>query len=336
MHRPAPFFRPLATTCLLGGLLVATSCHAAGVPTVSSGSIVRVADFPSRHIPSRTIDVWLPSGYDASIPHAVLYMHDGQMLFDPTDTWVGDEWGVDETLGALLEAREVRPVIVVGIANGGPRRHAEYFPQKPFESLSPAERETLLAATRGDPAKPLFTAPVDSDRYLRFLVEELKPWVDATFATAPERAHTFVAGSSMGGLISLYAICEYPEVFGGAACLSTHWIGVFHDDDNPIPEAFLGYLRTHLPAPGRHRLYFDHGDAALDAFYPVHQNRVDALLRAAGYGPDQWVTRSFPGEDHSEGAWRRRFALPATFLLGPAATPAAPPAPDPVGGAVGP
>ena len=116
-------------------------------------------------------------------------------------------------------------------------------------------------------------------------------------------------GSSMGGLISLYALTEYPAVFGGAACLSTHWPaggGVMID-----------YLRSALPDPAGHRIYFDHGTATLDSLYPPFQRRADAVMRAAGYveGRD-WVTRVFAGAEHSERAWRVRVEQPLIFLLG--------------------
>ncbi len=93
------------------------------------------------------------------------------------------------------------------------------------------------------------------------MVNELKPFIDSNFATLGDQSNTFVAGSSMGGLISLYAVCEYPDVFGGAACLSTHWPGVFNSEHNPIPAAFIRYLESHLPSPVNHKLYFDYGTA---------------------------------------------------------------------------
>jgi predicted alpha/beta superfamily hydrolase len=114
----------------------------------------------------------------------------------------------------------------------------------------------------------------------------------------------------MGGLISIYAICEYPEIFGGAACLSTHWPGIFFMKDNPVPQAFFTYLDTHLPAPKSHKLYFDHGTATLDAMYPALQKKVDEIIIAKGYDSANWMTKEFPGEDHSETAWHKRVHIP--------------------------
>jgi predicted alpha/beta superfamily hydrolase len=117
-------------------------------------------------------------------------------------------------------------------------------------------------------------------------------------------------GSSMGGLISAYAVAEYPAVFGRAGCVSTHL---------PAGDgAMIDYLAKHLPAPGANRWYFDYGTATLDALYEPFQQRADAVMKAAGYteGLD-WITRKFPGAEHSEKSWRERVEIPLTFLLAP-------------------
>jgi len=245
----------------------------------------------------------------------VLYMHDGQMLFDSATTWNKQEWGVDETMSRLLAAGKIRDCIVVGIWNIGKTRHANYFPQKPFESLPESLQDSLLYLAKRNPQSGLFAIRVNSDHYLHFLVHELKPFIDNRFSTKKDRKNTFIAGSSMGGLISMYAICEYPKVFGGAACLSTHWPGTFEVENNPIPDAFIQYLRTHLPSPKTHKFYFDYGTATLDALYEPFQIRADQVMTAKGYTSKNWITRKFEGEEHSERAWRERLGIPMEFLL---------------------
>lgn len=286
----------------------------AQLPAVSSGKIKRLENFSSRFISPRNIDVWLPDGYTDKKKYAVLYMQDGQMLFDSTVTWNKEAWDADDVLDSLLSANEVRDVIIVGIWNGVATRHKDYFPQKPFENLSPAEKDTVTAQLKKAGITKEAFQP-QSDNYLKFIVQELKPYIDKTFSTYTNKENTFLMGSSMGGLISIYAICEYPEVFGGAACLSTHWPGTFTLDNNPVPKSFINYLNKHLPSPAEHKIYFDCGDQTLDAFYPPIQKEVDTIMKAKGYTAKNWNTKYFPGENHSEKAWRKRLYIPLTFLL---------------------
>lgn len=286
----------------------------AQMPEVKEGQLVRFEGFESRYVSARNVDVWFPVGYNDSIKYAVLYMHDGQMLYDAQTTWNGQSWDVDDVASQLQHNGQCRPFIVVGVWNGGEDRHADYFPQKPFEALNQQGKDFVSTQLR-DAGRIQGNFQPQSDAYLKFLVEELKPYIDEHFSVHTGRTHTFIAGSSMGGLISMYALCEYPEVFGGAACLSTHWPGVFTLDNNPVPKAFIQYLKKKLPNPGQHRIYFDCGDQTLDAMYPEIQRKVDRVLAKRGYSASNWMTRYFPGEDHSENAWRNRLAIPLGFLL---------------------
>jgi enterochelin esterase-like enzyme len=284
-------------------------------PEVSSGQIERIKSFPSTFVEARNVDIWLPEGYNRKKKYAVLYMHDGQMLFDSTTTWNRKAWEVDDVAAKLMNEKKVKDFIVVGIWNGGPKRHAEYFPQKPFESLSQSVQDKLYGANRSNGDGVFKGIKVQSDKYLLFIVKELKPYIDKKYSTNKDPANTIIAGSSMGGLISIYALCEYPSIFGGAACMSTHWPGIFYMENNPVPEAFYTYLETHLPDSKTHKLYFDHGTATLDAMYPPLQKKVDEILKVKGYDESNWMTKVFPGEDHSETAWQKRLYIPLTFLL---------------------
>lgn len=272
-------------------------------PIAATGTLVSYQDFPSAHVAARNVDVWLPPGY-ASNPgkrYPVLYLHDGQNLFDPSLSFYSQtDWGVDEAMTKLIAEGRVREAIVVGVWNT-PLRLQEYMPRKPVTGAS------LAIGIEGMDDLPADS--IVSDQYLAFLVEELKPFIDANYRTRRGRSDTFVMGSSMGGLISLYAVAEYPHVFGGAGAVSTHW---------PIGNGIvIDWLATHLPDPRTHRLYFDHGTATLDAQYAPYQRRMDAIVRAAGYVEgDNFMTRVFEGADHSERAWRRRVDIPLEFLLG--------------------
>ncbi len=288
----------------------------AQLPAVVSGRLQRHENFASAYVTSRNVDVWLPEGYTSSKKYNVLYMHDGQMLFDSATTWNKQAWDVDDVISELLQQQKIKDLIVVAIWNGGTTRHSDYFPQKPFEALSKAEKDTVYSAARTNAVSVFNNYKIQSDNYLKFLVREVKPFIDKNYSVYKDRSHTFIAGSSMGGLISLYAICEYPKIFGGAACLSTHWPGIFSMENNPVPNAFFNYMKNHLPNPKKHKLYFDYGNATLDALYPPLQQQADAIMIEKGFTGVNWTTKFFPGEDHSEKAWNKRLHIPLTFLLG--------------------
>ena len=282
----------------------------AQIPNVSSGTIKRLEKFASKYVDARNVDVWLPDNYSNKKRYAVLYMHDGAMLFDAATTWNKQEWQVDETVGRLIKEGKIRDTIVVGVWNNGEYRHSEYYPQKTLADLPPETRDFIIKNSLKD--KP------QADNYLKFLVEELKPYIDKNFSTKKDVKNTFIAGSSMGGLISLYALCEYPNVFGGAAGMSTH-LPMVTDAKTPnvetVPASFRAYLEKNLPKANSRKIYFDYGDQTLDALYPPLQKKVDDILTAKGWMEKSWITKSFPGENHSEVSWAKRLNIPLEFLL---------------------
>lgn len=280
----------------------ATVVTPAAVPALASGRVETPAVPPSKFVAVRRVDVWLPPGYDANATerYPVIYMHDGQNLFDPATSYGGVPWSADLAVARLMAAGRSRGAIIVGVWNT-PARFGEYLPEKAVS----AELYAKFIAQYKFPS-----APPQGDAYLKYLVTELKPFIDRTYRTRPEREHTSTMGSSMGGLISAYAICEYPEVFGGAGCVSIHW---------PLGDGvIIDWFARHLPKPGTHRIYFDFGTETLDAAYEPYQRRVDAVMRAAGYteGRD-WLTLKYAGAAHSEKSWRERVDLPLLFLLKP-------------------
>ena len=238
-------------------------------------------------------------------------MHDGQMLFDARSTWNKQAWNADQTVSRLMKADQLAPTIIVGVWNNGPFRHSEYFPEKFLPHMPEEPRKLFIQKALRD--KP------QSDAYLRFLVEELKPFIDAKYPTHKGPAQNAIMGSSMGGLISIYALNEYPEVFGGAAGLSTHWIGI-HQPNSHIPLSAYIYLRDKLASPQSHKIYQDHGTIELDALYAPYQNFINQIIRDKGYvesgAKPNFLTRVFDGTGHNEKAWTERLAIPILFLLG--------------------
>ncbi len=117
---------------------------AAQLPVPVSGNIYRIDSFPSKFVTARNVDVWLPEGYSSRKTYAVLYMHDGQMLFDSTTTWNKKAWDIDDVAAKLMKHGSVKDFIVVGVWNGGPTRHPDYFPQKPYLSLTKEQQNFVV------------------------------------------------------------------------------------------------------------------------------------------------------------------------------------------------
>ncbi len=276
---------------------------AAKLPVADIGTLERLRIWSPELTDTVTVDVWLPPVAGQPLP--VIYMHDGQNLFDASTTWNAQAWEVDSVLGGMIARGEARPAMVVGVHSDGASRVADLMPQKAVQGHG--MQQTLESAGQAD-------KPVRGDAYAAFLVNTLKPTIDSLYTTLPDRAHTAVAGSSMGGLMSIYALCEYPEVFGAALCLSTHWVGA-----PAVADEFSGameqYLREKLPAPGTHRLYFDHGTATIDAWYGPSEQRIVSMIRDKGYTEADLLQLTFPGAAHQERDWATRLHIPLTFRL---------------------
>lgn len=228
---------------------------------------------------NRQIRIYLPPGYASSSErYPVLYMHDGQNLFDKATSFSG-EWGLDETLNQLTEAGKTAGVIVVGIDNGGDFRIAEYSPWK------------NKAHGGGEGAA-----------YLQFIVETLKPYIDQRYRTLPQQQHTGLAGSSLGGLISLYGAVTYPNVFGK--------IGVFSPAFWFNPEIFDYTRRNFSPATAQ-EFYFVASRQESETMVPLMQ-QMQQLLLERGVAPENIGYSATEDGAHKEWFWQREF--PAVFL----------------------
>ncbi len=237
---------------------------------------------------TRDILVHLPASYDQDDRrYPVIYMHDGQNLFDEATSFAG-AWRVDEALASLdCEGLEA---IVVGIPNAGDQRCDEYSP-------------FVDAQGRGG----------CGDAYLRFIGETLKPLIDRDFRTLPDRANTGIIGSSMGGLISLYALFRHPEVFGFAGSMSPSlWFA--NRAIYPVVAA----------APVVGRLYLDTGTA--EGAGELHDvRRLRALLARKGYLPgEDFLYVEDEGAGHNEAAWAYRLCGALRFLVRDMAQPPRP------------
>ncbi len=254
------------------------------------------------------IDVWTPNSYAPGASYPVIYMHDGQNLFDASHTWNNQAWEVDSIAGKLIKNEQIKPVIIVGIHSVDSTRVGDLMPRQPFEAI----------AKEGIPAdiQHMFRKGLRGDRYVTFIAKTLKPAIDSLYSTLPDPASTFIMGSSMGGLASIYAMCEYPQVFGGAACLSTHWSGLIKRNEI-FPPAMSDYLTQKLPRDSRHKLYMDNGDQDIDWVYIPYFHRFNNLATSLGYNRQRLMTPFFEGQGHNENAWKSRLHQPLLFLLPP-------------------
>ncbi|RVT98028.1 alpha/beta hydrolase [Mucilaginibacter limnophilus] len=218
----------------------------------------------------RRIWIYLPADYETSEKkYPVLYMNDGQNLFDEATGNFG-EWSVDETLDKLPVKKQC---IVVGIDNGGNERLAEYSPY---------------------PSK--YAKEAQGDKYIEFLVNTLKPYIDAHYRTKKDARHTAIAGSSMGGLISFYAILKHPEIFGKAGVFSpAFWIN---------PEIFQYAQQTSLNKTSA--FYFTCGDQEGSTMTSDMQKIYD-IIKPKSKTAAQSPVVVLKGERHNEKQWRTSF-----------------------------
>lgn len=220
----------------------------------------------------RQIRLYLPPDYATSDKrYPVLYMHDGQNLFDTATSYSG-EWQVDEAMDAL--AREGKlAAIVVGVDNGGSKRMTELNPWDNVE-----------------------TGKGEGERYMDFVVKTVKPLIDARYRTLPDRANTGVMGSSMGGLISHYAINQYPDVFGNAGIFSpAYWVG-----------ANMYKMVGAQPARTDARLYLLMGEREGGAAVQQAVRMRDELAKS-GHPPANTVLKLVRDGEHTEAFWRGEF-----------------------------
>jgi predicted alpha/beta superfamily hydrolase len=235
--------------------------------------------------PDRQITVYLPTQYAAETGRSfpVMYLHDGQNLFDPRTSYVpGHTWRAGLTADRLALEGRAEPVILVGIANTGLRRMAEYTPTRDFR----------MGGGEGS-------------RYGRVLIEEVKPFIDRTFRTLPDAACTGLGGSSLGGLITLFLGLQHPEVFSRLAVISP---SIWWDH-----RSILSFVTSANPRPNL-RIWLDIGTAE-GARHVRDTELLARLLRKHGWTPGlDLAFQTFPGAIHNEDAWADRFDQVLAFL----------------------
>lgn len=255
-----------------------------------TGDVRRHARFRSQFLTrARDVLVYLPPGYelDRRRRYPVLYLQDGQNLFDGATSFVlGNEWRVDESAQSLIETGEIEPLIVVGIFNAGPRRTDEYTPTR----------------------DPRIKAGGKAHLYGLFLVEELKPFIDAAYRTRAGQSDTGLGGSSLGGLLSLWLGLGYPEIFGKLAVMSP---SIWWDGRMIVRQVETLHRRS------RTRIWLDMGTKEARYGIPDARRLRDALMKRGWRLHQDFEYYEAEGHRHDERCWAERVPMMLRFLYPP-------------------
>ena len=256
-----------------------------------TGNIQSHPQFASRILRNqRDVLVYLPPGYRRALRrrYPVLYLHDGQNIFDAATSFAGVEWGVDETAQRLIGKKWIEPLIIVAVANTGEQRMHEYAPTRGLIDMSGRRKRR----SRGWLL-----------RYGRFLIEELKPFIDRTYRTQTEAASTGLGGSSLGGLATLVLGLWFPHVFTRLAVLSP---SVWWDEG--VACRIVAELPERLPL----KIWLDTGTR--EQGWERARELRDQLVEKGWRLDDDLQYTEVKGGDHSEGAWAARFEAVLRFL----------------------
>lgn len=249
-----------------------------------SGTIDIIEEFESSPLKSRSIYVYLPPDYHSSeSKYPVLYMHDGQNIFDASSA--GQEWRMDEWAEQLIAEGTIQPMIIVGIGNTSDRI-AEYTP---------------TAQARSSQNIPMGGL---GNEYTKLLIQRIKPFIDQRYRTLPDRTHTALGGSSLGGLISMYMGLQHPEMFGQLLVVSP---SVWWDDRVII--SMVGDMKSTL----RPRIWLDAGTAEGPNVVQDTRDLQQALLDK-GWKDSELHVQFFEGAGHNERAWSERAGLLLRFV----------------------
>ena len=237
-------------------------------------------------MPNRRVDLWVPDA--GRPPFPVLLMHDGQNLFEPENSFGGKTWRIAEAVSELTEFAGNLPVII-GPWNSGPNRAAEYAPQDVLEEFNEPYEFVGVQVEK----------PLLGNNYQKELVEEIVPAVAEIVELRTDPNWVAIGGSSMGGLASLYAISKYPDFYGTALSLSTH----FPMSTLNFVEQFMSIIPDSKTG---HRIWLDHGTTELDATYSKHHDLAIEKLHQRGYAHPQLQSHIYPGTGHNENDWSLR------------------------------
>jgi predicted alpha/beta superfamily hydrolase len=234
---------------------------------------------------SHDLIVYVPPGYeDSKDRYPVLYMQDGQNLFDPATAFGGQDWRADVTADELIARGEIKPLLMVGVYNAGVRRISEYTPTRDRRSHNGGK----------------------GDRYAEMLAREVKPFIDRQYRTRRGAADTGICGSSLGGLVALQAGLLFPRAFGNVAAMSP---SVWWDE-----RAILSLVRRFRSA-ARPRVWLDAGTEEGSAHVVEDARALGEALIERGWSKANLSYREYERAEHNEGAWGARFGDVLSWFL---------------------
>ncbi len=274
---------------------------------VTTGKLYRTSVKGETFKSTVNLDIWVPDCYTPDEKYPVLYLHDGQNLYDAKSSWNKQAWEIDEVGGRLIAEGKIKPFIAVGIWSINATRVCDLMPEKVLTEYFDHEKYTTTGF------EGYCKKEIRGDEYVDLIVNTIKPMIDSTFSTLPDMENTAVMGSSMGGLASFYAMCERPDIFGTAICVSTH---MSVSGETCWAEAVFAYLRDKLPTDSNHKIYFDCGDKTSDYYYVPFWDELISIPQEKGYTVENGKLSYgfYPGTAHDEASWCKRVDVPLTFL----------------------
>ncbi len=268
----------------------------------------------------RKVRIYYPSDNKIDEKTTFIIMNDGEELFLEGDSWRGRTWRIDKSFDELNRTGINHNVVIVAIHSAkkykgrffdDTRRYIELFPKEAIPYLEESRKKKIYSS-------------LSKNNYPKFLVEVVVPFLEKKFQVSLNKNNLGVIGSSMGGLSALNSIIEYPEIFGFAGCLSTHWVGIkpseylllpFRkkiDGDKDTTQAIKKYVSANISKIKNHKIYFDHGTVGLDYLYRKPQNDINQIFLENGMTFESKVLK---GHDHDPVDFGKRFLPSLSYLL---------------------
>ena len=273
----------------------------------------------------RVIQIYYPASKKINAETKFIIINDGEELFSEEDSWHGGAWNIDNSFLELKKQGIELNLVVIAIHSAKrfkgkiideTRRYSEYFPKQAIGFFNKGFKKSTYS----------FLIDKESLNYPEFLVNEVIPFIEGRFDVKLSSSNLGVIGASMGGLSAINTVLEYPEYFGFAGCISTHWVGIkpseyislpfskdpFITGDEDTAKAIKKYIASKINNLNEKRIYFDHGTVGLDSLYGNPQTEINELFKINGI---EFQSKVFEGHDHGTNFFGERFGPMILYLL---------------------